>query len=308
MQRVLAIALNTFRESIRDRLLSAAVVLGVGLVSFSMVLAELARDQRVRVVFDVGLASVSILGVLMAVFLGSSMLYQEIERKTLYGILSRNVRRAELVLGKWLGITAAGATVVVFLAALHMAITALASGASMGLFAGALAGLAAVSGASLAFSKSRALLAMPLSLAGYAAVLGLAQTADFDAALLFSLHGLVVAEVALVTALAIFFSSFSTPLTTGVFTLGVWLIGRSGDAMADVSSRALPELVREVLRGLTWVAPNFNLFVPGRTILTAARIEGGVGAYLGATILYGLIYAALLLLAGSALFSRRDLP
>src|SRR5690606_13994798 len=134
MQRVYAIALNTFRESIRDKILSAAVVLGLALVSFSMVLAELAGSQRVRVVFDVGLASVSLLGVAMAVFLGSSMLYQEIERKTLYGILSRNVRRGELVIGKWLGITAAGATVVIILAALHVAITALAAGAPLGVF------------------------------------------------------------------------------------------------------------------------------------------------------------------------------
>jgi Cu-processing system permease protein len=308
MQRVFAIALNTFRESIRDKILSAAVVLGLGLVSFSMVLAELARDQRLRVVFDVGLASVSILGVLIAVFLGSSMLYQEIERKTLYGILSRNVRRGELIVGKWLGLTAAGATVVVILAALHMAITALASGAPIGLFSGVLGVLGVLGAVSLFFAKSRALLALPLALSGYAAAFGLALSADFDATLLSGLHALVLAEVALVTALAIFFSSFSTPLTTGVLTLGVWLVGRSGDAMAEVSSRALPEAVRTMLHGLTWVAPNFNLFVPGRTILTAERAAHGLVAYLGATTAYGFLYAALLLAAGAVLFGRRDLP
>jgi Cu-processing system permease protein len=308
MQRVLAIALNTFRESIRDRLLMAAVVLGLGLVSFSMVLAELAGQQRVRVVFDVGLACVSLLGVLMAVFLGSSMLYQEIERKTLYAILSRNVRRSEFVVGKWLGITAAGATVVLILAALHMAIIALAVGASVAVAGAVTSALAVVFVAVVVSTKSRALVALPLSLVGYAAAFGIARSVDYDATLLFSLHGLVIAEVALVTAVAIFFSSFSTPLTTGVLTLGVWLVGRSADAMAGVSSRALPEAVRETLHALAWVAPNFNLFVPGRTILEATRLEQGVAAYLGATATYGLLYAALLLAAGSALFSRRDLP
>jgi Cu-processing system permease protein len=308
MQRVLAIALNTFRESIRDRLLLAAMVLGLGLVSFSMVLAELAGTQRLRVVFDVGLASVSLLGVMMAVFLGSSMLYQEIERKTLYAILSRDVRRSELVIGKWLGITAAGATVVLILAALHMLVTALAAGAATALALGISGALALAFVAVLVVAKNRALVAFPLALVGYAAAFGLAGSAEFDAPLLMSLHGLVLTEVALVSAVAVFFSSFSTPLTTGVLTLGVWLVGRSADAMADVSSRALPEAVRETLHALSWVAPNFNLFVPGRTILETERLEHGVTAYLGATAAYGLLYAALLLAAGSALFSRRDLP
>ena len=117
-----------------------------------------------------------------------------------------------------------------------------------------------------------------------------------------------MAEVALIAALALFFSSFSTPLTTGVITLGVWLIGRSGDAMATVSSRALPEIVREGLHALAWVAPNFHLFVPGRGILSAARADGALAAYLGSTIGYGAIYAGLLLAFGAFLFGRRDLP
>ncbi|NLY95083.1 MAG: hypothetical protein GXY23_13790 [Myxococcales bacterium] len=308
MQRILAIALNTFRESIRDKLLSAAVVLGLGLVAFSLVLAELAHDQRVRVVFDVGLACVSVLGVLIAVFLGSSMLYQEIERKTLYGILSRNVRRGEFVVGKWLGITAAGATVVAILAALHVAVAALSAGASLAHFAAVTGGLVALVVVVLFLVKSRALVALPLSLAGYGAALVLGFTTELDASLLAALHGLVVAEVALIAALALFFSSFSTPLTTGVITLGVWLIGRSGDAMATVSSRALPEIVREGLHALAWVAPNFHLFVPGRGILSAARADGALAAYLGSTIGYGAIYAGLLLAFGAFLFGRRDLP
>src|SRR5690606_32878644 len=180
--------------------------------------------------------------------------------------------------------------------------------ASLLLFAVVAGALVVVVAASLFLAKSSALLSLPHSLLGYGAAYRLGLTAELAATLLAALHGLGVAEIMLVTALAIFFSSFSTPLTTGVFTLGVWLIGRSGDAMADVSSRALTTALQELLRGLVWVAPNFNLFVPGRTILTSARLESGVAAYLGATVVYGGIYAGLLLVAGSVLFGRRDLP
>jgi ABC-type transport system involved in multi-copper enzyme maturation permease subunit len=81
--RIYAIALNTFREAVRDRVLYGVLGFATAVLLFTLVLAELSLHQQERVIEDLGLASISLFSVLVAVFLGSSLLYKEIERKTL---------------------------------------------------------------------------------------------------------------------------------------------------------------------------------------------------------------------------------
>ena len=104
MRRIIAVAVNTFREAVRDRVLYGLLGVGVTVVAMSFFLAELSLDQQERVMLDVGLASISIFSVVTAIFLGSSLLYKEIERKTLYVILPKAVARHEFLLGKFFGI------------------------------------------------------------------------------------------------------------------------------------------------------------------------------------------------------------
>jgi hypothetical protein len=74
--RIYAIALNTFREAVRDRILLGVVGLASGVLVFTLALGELSLDQQRRVVEDIGLASISLFSVLVAIFLGSSLLYK----------------------------------------------------------------------------------------------------------------------------------------------------------------------------------------------------------------------------------------
>jgi len=104
MQAIVAVAVNTFREAVRDRVLYGVLGLASLVLLFTLVLAELSLDQQRRIVLDLGLASISLFSVLAAVFLGSSLLYKEIERKTLYVILPKPIRRHEFLLGKYFGI------------------------------------------------------------------------------------------------------------------------------------------------------------------------------------------------------------
>src|SRR6476469_5072820 len=113
MGRILAVAVNTFREAVRDRVLYGVLGIATGMLLFTLVLAELSLDQQRRVVLDVGLATISCFSVLASIFLGSSLLYKEIERKTLYVILPKPIRRHEFLLGKYFGIAL---TVFVFVA------------------------------------------------------------------------------------------------------------------------------------------------------------------------------------------------
>lgn len=308
MKNVIAIALNTFRETIRDRILYAAIVLGLGLVLFSLILAQLAHEERARIVFDVGLAAVSLLSIFMCVFLTSSTFHQEIERKTLYGILSRDVHRYEFILGKWVGICASGVNIVALLGALHFAIVAHAAGASLALIFFVFLVFALFTLGLFVFARIGASLALPLSIAAYLAAASVAGSAGADAQLLLTLHLLVAGEIALVIALVLFFSSFSMPLTSAILSVGVFMIGRSADAMASMKSKAIPEVIQDLLRGLSWIAPNLNLFNPGRTILIAERSAGGLLSYLGTTLGYGLLYSVILLILAALFFNRRDLP
>jgi Cu-processing system permease protein len=101
---VWAIATNTFREAIRDRILYGLLAFAILLIACSVALADLSIGQQERLMKDIGLAAISLIGVLMAVFLGVTLISREVERRTAYTILSKPIRRYQFVLGKYLGL------------------------------------------------------------------------------------------------------------------------------------------------------------------------------------------------------------
>jgi len=101
---VLAIALNTFREAIRDRVLYLLLVFALILIAVSRLLSLLTVGSEVKIIKDVGLSAISLFGVLTAVFVGVSLVFKEIERRTVYTLLANPVRRWQFVAGKFLGL------------------------------------------------------------------------------------------------------------------------------------------------------------------------------------------------------------
>jgi hypothetical protein len=116
---------------------------------------------------------------------------------------------------------------------------------------------------------------------------------------------LCAGEVIVLSGVALVFSSFSTPFLTGVFTMGVWLMGRSADDMATIKSKKLAEPIKQTLHFLAEVVPNLHLYMPGRTILTGAA-DVGVWQYVATSLGYGVLYAAIMLVIASRIFQRRD--
>ena len=167
--RIWAIALNTFREAARIRVLYGIVVLVVGANLVSTILGEMVANEQARVARDVGLSGISLLGSLTAIFLGVFLLYTEVQRRTIHAIVSKPIERWEFVVGKYLGMALVLSVLVV------------------------------------AFS-----LAMFVTL--------LIQNVEITASIL---KAMVLAwfEVLTVAAIAIFFSSFSTPFLSGIFAL-----------------------------------------------------------------------------------------
>jgi ABC-type transport system involved in cytochrome c biogenesis permease component len=104
MGRILAIAHNTIREAVRERLVLVAVLFGLAIVIGSQALSPLALGEGRKVVIDFGLAGSTLLATLLSIFLGSTLLHKELERRTIYSILAKPIRREEFLIGKFLGL------------------------------------------------------------------------------------------------------------------------------------------------------------------------------------------------------------
>jgi ABC-type transport system involved in multi-copper enzyme maturation permease subunit len=337
--RTYAIALNAYREAIRDRVLFGVLGLAAASLLLGSSLAWLSIAEQVRIIVDHGMVTISWLSNLVAVFLGASFLYKEIELRTLYVILARPIARWEFVLGKYLGIVATAAVFIALTASMLLVLLDLQAAEAHGT---PRAGVAALSAQLLASRRSRAVLlgvvaatavlltgvarrwkplerarsamgaavTIVLALLLLAATAGLARAVSPDETRYVLLgSALVAGEVTLTAAIAMLFSSFSTPFVTGMLTLGMFLVGRSAGAMIELRARQVPIEVRDMLRAIATVVPNLQLFVPSRqTLLAGGSIDDGlVARYVLRSVGYAALYAALLLALASWLFRRRDL-
>lgn len=103
----LLIARNTFREATRDRVLAGIVGAGLALLLATQLLSPLALGEGRRLTVDLGLSSISLLGLLVVLLVGTSLVAKEIDRRTLYNLLSRPISRHAYLVGKWAGLSAA---------------------------------------------------------------------------------------------------------------------------------------------------------------------------------------------------------
>ncbi len=123
MRAIVAIALNTFREAIRDRILYLILAFALVLIAVAHFVSLLTVGSEVKIVKDLGLSAMSFFGLLTAVFVGVSLVFKEIERRTIYTVLAQPVRRWQFVCGKFLGLSLVlGVSVVLMGAALLIAV------------------------------------------------------------------------------------------------------------------------------------------------------------------------------------------
>jgi Cu-processing system permease protein len=123
VKRVVAVAVNTFRETIRDRILGVIILFALALIVASLWLASISLGQGDRMIKDFGLVAVSFFGLIVAAFVAASLVRKEVEKRTVFIIFSKPVSRSEFIWGKFLGLAAtmfavlAGMTVFLFLLA-----------------------------------------------------------------------------------------------------------------------------------------------------------------------------------------------
>jgi ABC-type transport system involved in multi-copper enzyme maturation permease subunit len=262
MQRILAIAGNTFRETVRDKILYNLILFALIMIFSSLALGQLTLGNENKVILDLGLSSISIFGTLIAIFIGIGLVYKELEKRTVYALLAKPVRRYELILGKYLGL--------LFTLLVNVAVMTV--------------------GLELAL-----LYAGGVDFWSYVRIL--------PAVLMIFL------SLALTTALAILFSTFSTPALSALFTFFFWMIGHFGSDLRSFGELTKSASVQWLCGILYYGIPNFSNFqmLDGRSILQMPGYSQPVHpAAIAGSALYCLIYVAVLLSLGITIFQRRD--
>jgi ABC-type transport system involved in multi-copper enzyme maturation permease subunit len=260
------VAVNVFKESVRDKVLYNLVVFAVLLMSASYLIGELTAGQDVKIIKDLGLASISIFGLLIAIFIGIGLVWKEVERRSIYALLPKPIRRQEFLLGKYFGLVL---TLIINIAVMTAAYYAV------------LAHMQSISPANL-----RASWPAPAT----------------DPALLKAI-ALIVLELMLVTAIALLFSTFSSPFLSALLTTAVWIIGHFNQDLRDYGATIPSPLAAAVARGVYLVVPNFSAFDIKLQVVHAQAVPV---SYLGLTALYGFTYIGLVLVAAVIIFSKRD--
>jgi Cu-processing system permease protein len=305
--RVLAIALNTYREAVRARLLLGVFALALATCAYSLIVASLSLHNELRVIANLGAASVSLYGVLIAIVLGSTSLHRELEYKTIFPILSRPIRRWEYVVGKYLGTLI---TVAVFIAvdtAAVLTLLALEAGQAPWKVGALVLTMLGVLAGTLARARyRRVFVAIPWAAALAVGAWFVAAPALQDRQLVIASAALAVGEVAIVAGVATLFASFSSPFLTAAFTGMIFLIGRSADTLAHLPSRLFGATIVSLGRALSRVLPNLHAYVPPRSLLLGEVAGTSVWPYVAGATLHAIFYVTALLVASALAFGRRD--
>jgi Cu-processing system permease protein len=309
LSRVAVVALNTYREAVRARILHGLFALALGTGGYCLVVGAYALHNSMRVLSDLGSASISLYGVIVAVVLGATSLYRELELKTIYPMVTRPLSRSEYVVGKFLGSVL---TLAAFIAANTGALLlALAQQAGTAIWQVLAVGLGSTAAAVLVGWKlQRWRTYLPLLWALVLVVGGavLAVDAPDDRRVLLGSAALTLCEVGLIVALATLFAAFSSPFLTAVFTFGIFIVGRSADTLAKLPERVFGPTIHHLGDALSRVVPNLMVYVPPRPLLTGEAVGAPLAEYLLLATAQAAAWSVALLAVASVIFRRRDLP
>ncbi|HZM85045.1 MAG TPA: ABC transporter permease [Blastocatellia bacterium] len=255
-RRIRAIALNTFRESIRDRVLYNLILFVTILVGASVFVSDLSLDMESQFTAALGLSAMVVFGALIAIFIGVGLVYKEIDKRTIYSLLSKPVHRYEFIVGKYAGLCL---TLLINTGVMVLAIEL-----------------------ALLYVNRRF---VPLQ--------GAVLAASY----------LIYLELVLLVAVALMFSSFSTPMLAALFSFAVYVIGHFSKDLLVMASISNSTMTRVVLTTLYYLLPNLSNF-GFITEASHGRIVP-IGFAVSATV-YAVVYIGILLSAAVLIFQKRN--
>lgn len=257
MKRIAVVALNTFREAVRDRVLYNLVFFALVMMAASIIAGQISIGIEQTVIVTLGLSAISVIGLLISVFIGVGLVSKEMDKRTLYALLAKPVRRWEFLLGKFGGLV------------LTLAVNTAAMG--MGLFL------------ALLYAK---------------------QTLERGDATVFVAVYFIWLKLALVVALALLFSCFTTPLLAILFTAGLYVVGLYVQELRDLPKGVMSPGMAAFTKWLSYLLPNFENF---NVMALAAHSRHVPGVFIVQNTVYTVIYCTIVLTTAVIVFSKRNL-
>lgn len=253
MNAVKAIAVNTFKEAIRNKILYSLIFFALLMMGVSLVLDQATVGQRNKIIKDMGLASINLFGVMIAIVVGIGLVSKEIEKRTIYTLLAKPVHRAQFLIGKYLGIVLTLGVETILMTFFFFLLVWLYEGA-------------------------------------------------VDLVLLKAIF-LIFIEISVVAAVAIFFSTFSIPFLSGMFTFSVYVIGHLTEDLNRIGSISENLALQKLSTFLYYLLPNLENFnIKGEVVHHLPLSPGKILL----SFSYGLVYVVFLLLSSAIFFQRRD--
>lgn len=251
--KVIAIAKNTFRETVRDKIFYNLLIFYIAMMSISILLGGLSIGEDEKIIKDLGLSGMAIFGALITIFIGISLINREVDRHTIYTVLSKPVSRAEFILGKFAGLST---LVVVNVVLMTLCLISILYGV----------------------------------------------TGKLETSILLPLPFMFV-EFLLLAALAIMFSSFSTPTLSAIFTISLYVLGHLSPEIRDLGARGhgtFSSITSVVYR----VIPNLEALNLREEVVYSLQVDWSIVVI---SIVYGLLYTTALLVFSVFIFGRKDL-
>ena len=255
--QTLAIARNTFREAVRDRVLYNLVAFAVIMIASALLFGEISIGIEKIILINIGLSSISVFGLLISIFLGIGLVYKEMDKRSLYSLLSKPIRRWQFIVGKFLGLNLTLLVNTLFMSA--------------GLWA------------SLYYLNH--------------------AFAHEDIYIWTGIY-FILLELFLVTALCLFFSCFSTPVLSAIFTFLIFFVGTTASDIRAFGQMSSSSFLKQLSTFLYYLLPNFSNFAVAGTVSHGMPVAGRLVLF---NTLYALCYSGLLLGASAWIFSKRDL-
>jgi ABC-type transport system involved in multi-copper enzyme maturation permease subunit len=260
------IAVSVFKESVRDRVLYNLVLFAILLMAASYLIGQLTAGQDIKIIKDLGLAATSIFGLFIAVFIGIGLVSKEVDRRSIYSLLTKPIRREEFIVGKYLGLVL---TLLVNVSAMTLALYAV------------LGYMAWVAGGWMMPGWERPAVD-PLILEAVA---------------------LIFCQLMIMTAVALFFSTFSTPMLSAALTFGLYIVGQFNADLRTFETVVDSKPAAYLARVLYYVLPNLAPLDQKAQVVHGQSVPW---MYLAFSAGYTLVYVTALVLAAVLIFSRRD--
>jgi ABC-type transport system involved in multi-copper enzyme maturation permease subunit len=253
---------------VRDRVLYGIGAFALLLVAGSILIGQITAGQDLKIIKDLGLATIEIAGALMTVFIGVGLVSREIDRRSIFSLLAKPLPRWEFIVGKYLGLV------------LTITVNLWAMGAALYL--------------ALAWQYWSAPENVRLSWSAPA----------MDPRLLMVLV-MITAEMALLTAIALLFSTFSSSaLLSVVFTVGVFVAGLASTDLRNFGDIVqVHPAVASIVSGVGWALPAFSAFDIKSQIVHGLPVASGLVL---AMVGYAIVYSASAVALSVVLFARRE--